>query len=680
MRTLRAAAATALAMTFLATAAPAAPTAGHGLGLEYRDTTCAPCRDFFQYANGGWMAYAVIPPSYSAYGCNEELEDRSEAALRDLLDAAVRNLPSAPAGSDAQRLGLYYCSCMDSAGAEAAGIKPLEPQLQRVAALRDAAGLSAEIARLHDQGVPVLFRLYASQDPGNSGQFIAWAHQGGLGLPDRDYYTRTDSTSTALLKAYRDHVARTFALLGDPAGQAGPEADRVLAIETALARASMTLVQRRDPRATYNKTSLDRFTASCPGFDWAGYLRRPGLPHLDSLNVAQPLFFRGLDSLLAAVPLPDWRTYLRWKIASHAAPLLSTAFVNEDFSFRRRLTGATELLPRWKRCLRATDDALGEALGQAYVQRFFPPAAKARAQDMVRNLENTLADRLGRLAWMDESTRQAAIAKLRAFHNKVGYPDRWRDYSAMQLTPGSWYANAAEADHFEVKRQLDKIGRPLDRNEWEMTPPTVNAYYEPGMNEICFPAGILQPPFFFFDPDADDAVNYGATGATIGHEMTHGFDDEGRQFDAQGNLRDWWTPADARRYQEQADKVVAQFNRYVAVDTLHLNGRLTLGENIADLGGLVIAYEAFEKTLQGKPRVLLDGLTPEQRFFIAYAQSWRWIWRPERTRRSTLADPHSPPKWRVNGPLENMPEFSRAFGCRRGDPMARPDSLRIQIW
>ncbi len=378
------------------------------------------------------------------------------------------------------------------------------------------------------------------------------------------------------------------------------------------------------------------------------------------MNVAQPDFFHGVDSLLRAVPLEDWRTYLSWRLIDQASPRLSSAFVNANFDFHKRLTGATEILPRWKRCLAATDDALGEALGQEYVKIFFPPAAKKRALGMVQNLEGTLEGRLGQLAWMNDSTRQAAITKLHAFRNKIGYPDKWRDYSTMKLTA-----------RFETRRQLAKIAHPIDRTEWRMTPPTVNAYYSPSMNEIVFPAGILQPPFFFFDPSADDAVNYGATGATIGHEMTHGFDDSGRQFDARGNLRDWWTASDEARYKAAAERVVQQFNSYVAVDTLHINGKLTLGENIADLGGLVIAYEAFEKSRAGKPATMVDGLTPEQRFFIAYAQSWRWIWRPERTR---------PPKWRTNGPLENMPEFAKAFGCRAGDPMVRPDSLRAVIW
>jgi putative endopeptidase len=403
------------------------------------------------------------------------------------------------------------------------------------------------------------------------------------------------------------------------------------------------------------------------------------VPSVASLNVAQPEFFKALDSLVKAVPAADWQTYLRWQVVDDAAPSLSSAFVNENFRFNQQLTGAKELLPRWKRCLQATDAALGEALGQLYVEKTFGPEAKRRALEMVRNLEAALQDRLGRLAWMSDATRKQALGKLAAFQDKIGYPDKWRDYSALTVDARSPYVvNVMRAAQFARAYNLRKIGKPVDRGEWGMTPPTVNAYYNPSKNEIVFPAGILQPPFF--DPKADDAVNYGGMGAVIGHEMTHGFDDQGRQFDAQGNLRDWWTPADAEQYKTRATLVANQFDQYVSVDTLKVNGKLTLGENIADLGGLTIAYAALQKALEGKPRPTIDGFTPEQRFFLAWAQIWRNNTRPEYARMLVTVDPHSPGKWRVNGPLGNMPEFAKAFGCKAGDPMVRSDSLRAQIW
>jgi putative endopeptidase len=404
-----------------------------------------------------------------------------------------------------------------------------------------------------------------------------------------------------------------------------------------------------------------------------------GVPITSAVNVSQPEFVKALDAMVSRVPLDDWKAYLRWRVVDGAAPALSSAFVNEDFRMRQVLTGAKELLPRWKRCLQATDRSMGEALGQAYVEKTFTPAAKARALEMVQNLEAVLRDRLTSLDWMSESTRQQAIVKLDAIINKIGYPDKWRDYSALTVARRPFVLNQLAATEFERKRTLAKVGKPVDRSEWGMTPPTVNAYYSPTFNEIVFPAGILQPPFF--DPNVDDAVNYGAMGAVIGHEMTHGFDDQGRQFDAKGDLRDWWTPADAAEYKKRAQLVVHQFNGYIGVDTLHVNGQLTLGENIADLGGLKIAYAAMERAMATKGRPpLIDGWTPEQRFFLSWARIWRRNVRPEAARQALITDPHSPSKWRVNGPLSNMPEFTRAFGCQAGDPMVRPDSVRAQIW
>ncbi|HTM58585.1 MAG TPA: M13 family metallopeptidase, partial [Candidatus Udaeobacter sp.] len=516
------------------------------------------------------------------------------------------------------------------------------------------------------------------QDFKNSTATIAFLSQGGLGLPDRDYYFRADSQSTALRSAYRIHIERTLALSGIPAAESRPAAERILGLETALAAASRTNVEVRDPKSNYHAMSRSQLAALSPRVAWKEYFGALGTPELGTLNVAQPGFFHALDSLWSAVPLEDWKLYLRWHAARFASPWLSSAFVNENFSFESRLTGEKELKPRWKRCMAATDVALGEALGRQFVARYFTPATRQRALAMIGNLEAALRERLGTLEWMSDSTRTQALAKLRAFQRKIGYPDRWRDYSRLSVAPGSFLANRENAEGFEFRRRLAKIGKPVDRTEWTMTPPTVNAYYNSSMNEIVFPAGILQPPFF--DPQADDAFNYGGIGTVIGHEMTHGFDDRGRQFDAAGNLRDWWTPADADRFKARAGRIIDQFNGYVAVDTVHVNGRLTTGENIADLGGLAIAYRAYQHARAGHPEPVVDGFTGDQRFFLAFAQIWREQVRPELARQDAATNPHSPGRWRVNGPLSNLPEFARAFGCREGDAMVRADDLKVRIW
>jgi putative endopeptidase len=649
------------------------------------DTTCAPCRDFDQYANGAWIARTTLPASYSTYGSFTELSDRNQDVVHQLLEDAVRSLTAKPTGGSLQKLGLFYGSCMDSALAETEGMKPIEPELARIAAIHDLAGVSAEIARLHGEAVqgrneraPALFAFGATQDAKNSRQVIASAGQAGIGLPDRDYYTKQDSISIRTRMLYVAHIAKSLQLLGESEGAATTAAGRVMAIESALASASMTNVQRRDPNAVYHKMTLAELKALAPAFDWEDYLKLRGAPEVKAINVGQPDFFKAMNALLTSTPLEDWKAYCRWQVVADASPVLSSAFVNEDFAFRKVLNGTPELQPRWKRCLQATDVALGQALGEEYVRRTFTPAARARAQAMVTNLEGVLKDRIAGLEWMSDSTRTRALAKLQAFGNKIGYPDKWRDYTALKLTRGSFITNRWRAVDFETRRTLAKIGLPFDRTDWRFTVPTVNASYSPNGNEITFPAGILQPPFF--NAEADDAVNYGGIGTVIGHEMTHGFDDQGRQFDLDGNLKDWWTAEDAARFKERANKVADQYDRYVAVDDLHVNGRLTLGENLADLGGVAIAYAALERSLESKPRPLIDGFTPEQRFFLSFAQLWRRKSRPEATRRQVLTDPHSPGHFRVIGPLSNLPEFAQAFGCKEGDAMVRPDSLKARIW
>jgi len=648
----------------------------HGVNPAYFDTTCAACDQFYRYANGGWLRTATIPPDDPEWGAFAAIYERSLVALRAVLDSLPKSNP-AP-GTPEWKVAHFYASCMDSARAEADGAAPIKPELARIDAITDVPGLQAELARLSQMEVTPGFFFYAAPDQKHSNDVIANLSQGGLGLPERDYYFRADSVAQRTRRQYVAHIGRTLVLTGVPAATAGREAQRIMALETALAKASMTIVEQRDPNAIYHKMTVAELGALTPGWSWAAYFRDNGRPDIATVNVHQPKFFTAFGQMLRKTPIADWKSYLRWQYAAAAAPLLSSAFVKENFDMSSLLEGTTENRPRWKRCLSQTDGWMGEALGKVYVAREFSPTAKARALSLVQNLEAVLHDDLATLPWMSEATRTQAIEKLDAFVNKIGYPDHWRDYSALEVQDAPFFTNATAAAAFESHRELAKIGKPTDRAEWAMTPPTVNAQYSSVHNDITFPAGILQPPFF--DPDADDASNYGAIGSIIGHEMTHGFDDEGRQFDAQGNLRDWWTAADASEYNKRAALVVDQYNHDLVIDTLHLNGQQTLGENIADIGGLKLAYAAMERALQGKPRPLIDGFTPEQRFFLAYAQEWSEIDRPAYARTLVQADVHSSPEWRVETPVSNMPEFAQAFHCPATAALVRPDSVRAQIW
>jgi putative endopeptidase len=671
----------ALALFASAAAAGAqAPAAMRAIDRANMDTTCSACEDFYQYANGGWMTRATIPAAYSVWGSFQELSDKNEAVVHGILDSAAAHVATGRPGSDAWKIGVFYGSCMDSARVESLGATPLKPTLDAIAAIRSNAELGNAFGDLDRRADLAPFGIGAGQDPKNSSVVIASLGQGGLGLPDRDYYLRNDDKSKALRDKYVDHVTRVFRLLGESPAQAKDDAASVMSLETKLAEASMTRVAMRDPNAVYHKMSLAELQKLTPHIDWSRYLAEVGARGVSSVNVRQPEFMHALDSLVATAPLDQWKAYLRWRAANMAAGALSSAFVNESFSWAQNLTGAKEQLPRWKRCAAATNAVLGEAVGEEYVRLTFTPEAKARALSMVNNLRDALRDRIGQLGWMSDSTKRLALVKLDAFTRKIGYPDKWRDYSAMHLQKDAYLHNLRAASEWATARNWAKIGKPVDRTEWGMTPPTVNAYYNPTMNEIVFPAGILQPPFY--DPNADDAVNYGGMGAVIGHEMTHGFDDQGRQFDAQGNLRDWWTTQDAAAYKARAQRVSDQFDAYTVVDTAtHVNGKLTLGENIADLGGLTIAYAAYEKSMAGKPRpAKINGFTPEQRFFLSWAQVWRTTMRPEQQRLLVNVDPHAPAKWRVNGPLSNMPEFAKAFSCQPGDPMVRSLDVRAQIW
>ncbi len=658
----------------LAAALPlsARPGERHGIDPATIDRSASPTSDFFQYANGKWLEKAKIPGDLTGVGAFQELADRNTAILHQIADKAAAD-QSAPADSPRRKAGEFYRVALDTALADRLGAQPLAPEITRIMGVTDSAGLLAEIAHLHRMGVTAGFGAFVRQDAKNSDQQILQLSQGGLGLPDRDYYLRDDVKSAQIRKQYTDYAARLLTLTDD--ASATTDADSILVLETRLARASMTRVAQRDPNATYHKMTVEELEAATPAIPWPRYFAELGKPDPGPLNIGQPDFFKEWNAVLSDIPLAQWKTYLRFHLLRTFAPTLSKSFVDADFDYNRAFTGQKLMTPRWKRALRATDTSLGEALGQLYVEKAFPPQARQRALTLVQNLKGSLHDRILGLDWMGTETKAQAVRKLDAIRIKVGYPDKWRDYTGLTVSNDSYAQNVMRANTFEFQRRLDKIGKPVDRDEWGMTPPTVNAYYNPSMNEIVFPAGILQPPFF--DPKADDASNYGGIGVVIGHEMTHGFDDQGRKFDAQGNLQDWWTAEDAQRFASRANALADQYSGYVAVDDLHVNGKLTLGENIADLGGLTIAYVALEKTLEGKPRPApIDGYTPEQRFFLSFGQIWRSKLTPERVRLLTQTDPHSPGRWRVNGTLANAPGFNEAFGSA-GSSVAPAAPIRI---
>jgi putative endopeptidase len=638
------------------------------------DRTCKPCDNFYQFAMGSWMKANPIPAEYSSWGTFQQLRDSNLTAMRTVLDAAEK--ANAPAGSNEQKIGDFYASCMDSTAIEAAGLQPLAGELSAVDGVSDHISLENTIAKLQQEGVGVLFRFTSGQDIKDSTRVIAQASQGGLGMPDRDYYLREDEKSKQLRADYQKHVANMFALAGDDAEKAAAEAQTVVTMETALAKASRTRVELRDPEKNYNPMNLLEIKTLTPDWSWENFLHNVNAPPVEQVNIRQPEFFKEMNQALSGVSLPDWKIYMRWHVIHSAAPGLPERFVQENFDFYdRKLSGTKEILPRWKRCVQSTDRNLGEALGQVYVEKYFPPAAKARAKEMVNNLIAALRADIPTLSWMGPETKKEALAKLEAFTVKIGYPDRWRDYSRLEVNRGSFASNVRRSVEFEYARQLAKIGKPVDRTEWGMTPPTVNAYYSSTMNEIVFPAGILQPPFY--NPNADDAVNYGGMGAVIGHEISHGFDDQGSKFDGQGNFHEWWKPEDRKNFTERGDCVVNQFNGYEVEPGLHQNGKLVLGESIGDLGGLTIAYAAYEKSIEGKRPKDIDGFTPEQRFFLGWAQVWGANQRAEAARLQTNTDPHPLARFRGNGPLSNMEAFRKAFGCKKGDAMVREQACKI---
>jgi predicted metalloendopeptidase len=641
------------------------------------DPTCKACDDFVGFATGGWRKKTAIPAGHPSWGSFDVLAQHNREALHAILEDAAKTT-NAPAGSDTQKLGSFYRACMDEAAVEKAGTAPVDPLLRTVAGISDVPALATAIGTLQTFGVNDGLDFGSEPDTKDSSRTIATIGLGGLGMPDRDYYLKDDERSTKLRAAYRDYVAAQLANLGDDPPAAAKEAEAVVALETTLAKAMPTRAELRDPKATYHPTVLAKLPAIGSHIPWSAFFAQLDAPAFDSIDISVPAFVTAYDAALAATPLADWKSYLRFHVVDSYASALPKRFVDASFAFRSGvLYGVRDQLPRWQRCSSAADFSLRTPMGKAYTAQNFPPAAKTRAKDLVDNLQAVLHDDIGALDWMGPQTKQRAAQKLAAFTKKIGYPDTWVDYSSLTIADGAPYgALVQNVRTWNHARDVSRIGKPTDRSLWGMTPSTVNAYYNPTNNEIVFPAGILQPPFF--NATADDAVNYGAVGAVIGHEMTHGFDDQGRQFDEKGNLQDWWTPQDTVAFQKRAQCIVDQYNGLESLPGVHMNGKLVQGEAIADLGGTTIAFKAFQRTAQYKAHRTLDGYTPEQRFFLAYAQVWRSMQTEEYTRRLAVIDSHPNDRLRIIGTLSNMPQFQTAFACAATDAMVRKD--RCQIW
>ena len=641
------------------------------------DKRADPCVDFYQYACGRWKKNNPVPPDKSRWGRFDALYERNVYILRDILTEA-----QAPGKHTAieKMVGDYYGSCMDESAIEKRGTAPLAAELDKINAVKSREDFIRQIANLHRSGTPALFAFYPQPDMHDSAQTIAYLDQGGITLADRDYYIKDDPKSVETRQKYEEHVQRMFELDGDKPDVAAAEAKAILTVETGLAQASMDRTLRRDPKTRDHKMTVAEITGAAPNFGLTLYFADNGSPKFTSLNVGNPDFFKQVNEQLEKVPLADWKVYLRWKIINANAPTLTRAFVDEDFLFNGKyMSGQQEIEPRWKRCVKSTDVALGMALGKLYVDRTFGAEGKERTLKMVQGIEGAMREDIGQLSWMSDTTKKKAYEKLDAIVNNIGYPDKWRDYSSVVIQPNDYAGNAHRAGAFEAHRQYDKIERPTDRKDWGMTPPTVNAYYRPPMNDINFPAGILQPPFY--SNRMDDAVNYGGIGVVIGHELTHGFDDQGRKYDAEGNFRDWWTPEDGKEFEHRADCTANEYSNFVSVKDdkgeVKLNGRLTLGENTADNGGLKLAYMALMHVMGNTPLKAIDGYTPRQRFFLAYGQIWCQNVTDQEARKRVLTDPHSPGRWRVNGAVQNSAAFQEAFGCKAGQPMVSENACRV---
>ena len=651
----------------------------HGFKLSQIDRSVSPCEDFYEYATGGWQKANPLPAIYARYGRFEEVAVRNRQTLRAILESASAATDAEP-GSSTQKVGDFYAACMNEAAIEEQGIAPIRDDLARIGSLDSRDALVAEIHRQHARGVFPAFRFSATNDYKSSKMIIASISQGGLALPDREYYLRDDEKFRDIRREYVAHLARMFALAGADPATAQRDAQRVIELETSLARSSMARVDQRKPENVYHITPVSELRTIAPALDWNEYFRGLGLASLTSVNVAQPEYIHELSELLVEAPLESWKAYLRWNVIDAAAPFLSSPFVRENFAFHQTvLSGTREDQPRWQRCVRATDQHLGEVLGQEYVKRAFTPEAKAKMNALIDNLVLALREGIPQLAWMSGETQSAALAKLEAFRRRIGYPDQWIDYAALDVERDSYADNVFATRAFEIRRAAGRVGKPDDPNEWGyFTPATVNASYSPTRNNITFPAGILQPPFY--DPNADDAYNYGGIGTVIGHEMTHGFDDQGAKFDAEGNLRNWWTSKDLENFHSRAECIANQYGAWNVEEGINLQGALVTGEAIADLGGATLALRAYQKSLEGKSRSVVDGFTPEQRFFLGFAQVWAQNMSAEEARRRALTDPHAPGPARVNLTLRNMPEFADAWNCVAGSDMTLPEGERCRIW
>jgi endothelin-converting enzyme/putative endopeptidase len=653
------------------------------LDISSMDKSIDPCVDLYHYSCGGWQQRNPIPPDQTSWSVYAKMYQDNLMFLRGMLEQAAQ--PDRDRTAVTQKIGDFYVACMDEAAVEKRGLAPLQPQLDAIAQIKSAKDLTPVVAHLqftffrYSYTSSMLFNAGSTQDPDDSEHVIADVDQGGLGMPDRDYYLKDDAKSKETREHYLQHVQRVFELIGDSPAAAKQNAETVMKLETAMAKASLSRVERRDPHKLVHKMKVADLVQLAPNFDWVGYYREMHYPEFAILNVDAPEFIKELNTLLSSEPVDSWKTYLRFHVADTSSPYLSAKFVEENFEFYRKyLRGAKEMQPRWKRCVQYVDYDLSEALGQVYVARVFSPELKADTVDMVRRIEDAMGQRIRALDWMSPETKQQALTKLAGISNKIGYPDKWRDYSSVKIVRDDFAGNVERTHQFESRRDIDKIGKPVDHGEWDISAPTVDAYYNPQMNDINFPAGVLQPPVF--DPKMDAAPNYGDTGGTIGHELTHGFDDEGSQFGATGNLADWWTKEDREKFDARTKCVDDQYSGYVSVEDVHVNGKLTLGENVADLGGEILAYIAWKDATKDKNLQPIDGLTPDQRFFVGFAQWDCANERPEDMRVRALTDPHSPARYRINGVVVNMPEFSQAFSCKPGQPMVKPPADLCRIW